>query len=408
METHKYDVVIVGAGPAGCTAAYMLSGHGLKVALVDKETFPRDKICGDALGADVAKQFHIISESLSEKFSGFKNKIPSNGVRFYTPKHQQLDIQFKKPEGIFGGGFVAKRLDFDNFFFAETASLPDIDIFQNLNITSVINGPDTIILESATNRFEASFALGSDGAQSIMNKKLTKNQVEKNHYCAGVRQYYSNVKGFHPENYIELHFYKEILPGYLWVFPLAENQANVGLGILSSKVSKKQINLKKELVRLLATQPALKDRFKEAIPVDGIQGYGLPLGSKRRTISGNRFLLLGDAAGLIDPFTGEGIANAIRSSRIAVSHVLKSFEQNKFDAGFNIRYDKEIYEKMWNEFKLGHALQKLFQYPSVINFVVKKSNKNKSVQMLLSSILNDIDLKKELAKPSFYFRLFFT
>ncbi|MEO9070071.1 MAG: NAD(P)/FAD-dependent oxidoreductase, partial [Ginsengibacter sp.] len=359
-------------------------------------------------GADVAKQFHYISESLSEKFSGFKKKIPSNGVRFYTPKHQQLDIQFKKPEDIFGGGFVAKRLDFDNFFFSEIASLPDIDIFQNLKITSVINGPDSIILESATIRFEVSFALGADGAQSIINKKLTKNQVDKNHYCAGVRQYYSNVKGFHPDNYIELHFYKEILPGYLWVFPLAENQANVGLGILSSIVSKKQINLKKELVRLLTTQPGLKERFKDAIPLEDIQGYGLPLGSKKRTISGNRFLLLGDAAGLIDPFTGEGIANAIRSGRIAASHVIKSFEQNKFDAGFNTLYDKEIYGKMWNEFRFGRTLQKLFQYPSMINFVAKKSNKNKSVQMLLSSMLNDIDLKKELAKPSFYFKLFFT
>jgi len=408
METQKYDVVIVGAGPAGCAAAYMLSGNGLKIALLDKETFPRDKICGDALGSDVAKQFHRISESLSENFSGFKNKIPSSGVRFYTPRHQQLDVAFKKPETGYDGGFVAKRLDFDNFFFSQIANLPDIDIFQNQKISSVINDPGKIILESATKRFEASFALGADGAQSILNKKLTGNTVEKNHYSAGVRQYYSNVKGFHSENYIELHFYKEILPGYLWVFPLANNQANVGLGIRSDIVSKKQLNLKKELTRLLNTQPALKDRFKEAIPIDDIQGYGLPLGSKKRTLSGNRFLLLGDAAGLIDPFSGEGIANAIRSGRIAAAHVQKAFEQNKFDAGFNILYDKDIYNKMWKEFKLGHALQKLFQYPFMINFLAKKANNNKSVQTLLSSMLTDIDLKKELIKPSFYFKLFFT
>ena len=75
MQSFKFDVVIVGAGPAGCAAAYMLAGNGLKIALIDKESFPRDKICGDALGGDVAKQFHLMSETLSRKFEQFeKNK----------------------------------------------------------------------------------------------------------------------------------------------------------------------------------------------------------------------------------------------------------------------------------------------------------------------------------------------
>lgn len=408
MQTEKFDVVIAGAGPAGCAAAYRLSGNGLKIALIDKETFPRDKICGDALGADVTKQFHMISESLTEKLDIFREKIPSNGVRFFTPKHQKLDIQFTKPKDIFGGGFVAKRIDFDNFFFTETAKLPDVTVFQDQKIISVDNNEDTIILQSATIRFEAKIALGADGAHSILNKRLTQNKVEKNHYCAGVRQYFSNVKGFHPENHIELHFYKEILPGYLWVFPLANNQANVGLGMLSSAVSKRQINLKKEMANLLETIPSLKERFQDAVPLTEIEGYGLPVGSVKRTLSGNRFLLLGDAAGLIDPFTGEGIANAIRSGRVAASHVLKAFEQQKFDAEFNLHYDKEIYYRMWNEFKFSHTLQKLFRHPRIINFVVRKANKNKSVQTLISSMLNNMDLKKELVKPSFYFRLFFT
>ena len=408
METHKFDVVIVGAGPSGCAAAYMLSGKGLKIGLLEKDTFPRDKICGDAFGADVTRQFHLMSEELTDKLQNFSQKIPANGVRFVTPANKLLDIEFTIPKDKYGGGFVAKRLDFDNFFFSETSKLGDVEIFQNQQVKSITTSADKIVLQTATASFEAKIALGADGTQSVLNKRLAANKVEKKHYAAGIRQYYSNVKNFHPDNHIELHFYKEILPGYLWVFPLPDNRANVGLAMLSSIVSSKKINLKEQLDTLLKNNPVLKERFKDAVPLENVQGYGLPLGSKKRTISGNRFLLLGDAAGLIDPFTGEGIGNAIRSGRIAALHAIKAIKENRFDADFNQQYDKEIYFKMWNEFKFGYSLQKLFRHPTLINFVAKKANKNKSVQLLLSSMLNDIDLKKELAKPSFYFKLFFT
>ncbi len=408
MESLKFDVIIVGAGPAGCTAAWMLSGKGLKIALLDKDTFPREKICGDAFGADVTKQFHLIDKALTEKLQQFTKKIPSNGVRFFSPNHKLLDIAFTVPEDKFGGGFVAKRFDFDNFYFSEITALPDVTIFQNQQVTGVVSSDDKILLKTATLSFEASMALGADGAQSVLNKKLTENKVEKNHYCAGLRQYFANVKGFHPQNHIELHFYKDLLPGYLWIFPLPNNNANVGLGILSSEVSRKKINLKEKLTDLLNNHPNLKERFRDATPLENIQGYGLPLGSIKRSISGTRFLLLGDAAGLIDPFTGEGIANAIRSGRVGASHVLKAFEHNRFDADFNLNYDKEIYHKMWTEFRFGHSMQRLFRYPRMINFVIKKANKNKAVQLMLSAMLNSFDMKKELVKPSFYFKLFFT
>ena len=95
-----------------------------------KTSFPRDKICGDAFGADVTKQFHLINEPLTQKLQQFTTKISSNGVRFFSPNHQLMDVDFAAPKDKFGGGFVAKRLDFDHFYFSEVSKLPDVRNFS--------------------------------------------------------------------------------------------------------------------------------------------------------------------------------------------------------------------------------------------------------------------------------------
>jgi flavin-dependent dehydrogenase len=114
----------------------------------------------------------------------------------------------------------------------------------------------------------------------------------------------------HSENYIELHFLKDFLPGYLWIFPLPNGLCNVGAGILSSHASRNHINLRDRLMRAIRNHPDLSSRFTNAEMIGKVEGWGLPLGSKRRRLSGDNFLLTGDAASLIDPFTGEGISNS--------------------------------------------------------------------------------------------------
>ena len=241
-----------------------------------------------------------------------------------------------------------------------------------------------------------------------MAKCLGNIEVDKKHYSAGLRVYYENVASFHEDNYIELHFFKDILPGYLWVFPLADNKANVGIGILSSVVSQKKINLKEVLNNLITNNPHLKERFINARPLETVKGFGLPLGSKKRSLSGERFLLTGDAAALIDPFSGEGIGNAIRSGRVSAEHILECFRVNDFSADFNKAYDKEIYRRMWNEFKISTTLQKLIRYPFFFNFVVKKASQSKYLQQFFIEALANVEKKKKLLlKPSFYYGIFF-
>ena len=406
MEIKLYDIIICGAGPAGCTAAYQLSGNDLKIALLDKAIFPRDKICGDALSADVINQLKRMDTELANRFKKFNEKKASNGVRFYGSNGTHLDIDFvnKSQEDA---GFLSKRIDFDTFYFNIIHDLEDIDVFQNHKILDVKTQPDFVSVHTENSIFHAKIVLGADGANSVINRKLSTNVFEKNHHCAGLRQYFEQVTGFHPRDHIELHFYKDVLPGYFWIFPLPNNQANVGLGMLSSEVSNRKINLKKKLADIIQNHPNIKERFKNAKPLEEVQGFGLPIGSKKKQLSGNRFLLLGDAASLIDPFTGEGIGNAIRSGRLASDHILETFKQNRFDANFNKKYDKLIYQIMWKELRVSRSLQMMLYYPRIFNFVVKKASKNESVRTLLTSMMDNLDLKKELLKPSFYIKLFF-
>lgn len=396
----------MGAGPAGTATAISLKDSGLSVALMDKSIFPRDKICGDALSVDVVNQLEMLAPSLSREFSNLERKGASYGVKIYSPDRNSIEIPF-----IYRGekacGYTCQRIDFDTLLMKHLINVPNVKVFEGCEVSALENEKDRIHIKSSHGNFSAKVIIGCDGAHSIVGKNLQKLKPDKNHYSAGLRVYYEGVASFHPENFIELHFMKDILPGYLWIFPLPENKANVGIGMLSSVVSRKKINLREVLSKFLSTDPNLKDRFKSARPLETVKGFGLPLGSMRRQLSGDRFILTGDAASLIDPFTGEGIANAIRSGRIAASHILKSFQQQDFSASFNLQYDQEIYRKMWKEFQLSRSMQNLCKYPFLFNFIVKKANKHPKVHQFLIESLADINKKKTLTQPGFYYQMLF-
>ena len=403
---YSFDVVIVGAGPSGSAAAIKLADNGLKVALLDKATFPRDKTCGDALSVDVINQLKILSPALLTAFENLENKVASYGVKIFSPDHHSIDIPFIY-KGKKSHGYICPRLEFDNLLVNFAKHSTGIQLFENCLVTGIKTEEGQAIIETTVGTFETKIVLGADGAHSVVSKLLGENKIDKQHYCGGLRNYYENVSSFHNENFIELHFFKDILPGYVWIFPLADNKANVGIGVLSSIISRKKINLKVTLDHLLKTHPDLKDRFKDARPLESVKGYGLPLGSKKRKLSGDHFLLLGDAAGLIDPFSGEGVANAIRSGRVAADHVMQCFKEHNFSASFNRAYDQEIYRRMWKEFLISRRLMHAIQYPRLFNFVIKKAGQSKYLQKILTDALSEIEKKKKvLYNPAFYYRIF--
>ncbi len=149
------------------------------------------------------------------------------------------------------------------------------------------------------------------------------------------------------------------MPGYFWIFPLTDNTFNIGYGMVSEAISRKQVNLRKSILQIIHENEAIKKRFENAVPLEDPIGYGLPTGSRKVTISGEHFMLAGDAASLIDPATGEGIGNAMISGILAGRHALKCFQENNFSANFMRGYDDAIHQKFWSEMRNKYIMQRM-------------------------------------------------
>lgn len=403
----NYDVIIAGAGPGGIAAALSLSDSSLKVLLLEKGQFPRDKICGDALSGKVLDALRIIHPDFKKSLYQFPEKLETWGIRFFAPNKKALDIPFytQRTQESLAPGFISKRIDFDYFLFKLVQEKDTIDIQQNFSLKQVERHGNDILVSDGKNSYKTQMLLGADGAHSRVAKALGNLHLDKKHHSAGIRAYYQGVSGFNSENFIELHYLNDLLPGYFWIFPLPNGGANVGLGMLSQHVSKYKINLKDKLDELIDSQPQLKQRFTHAKRIGDIRGFGLPLGSKKRNISGDGFMLIGDAASLIDPFTGEGISNAMMSGILAAKWAQKCFQKQDFSSAFLTGYDEDVYRKLGKELKLSYQMQKLVRFPWLFNFIVNKANRNPSLRTMFTMMFENLDIRKELSKPSFYWDL---
>ena len=407
----SFDVIVVGAGPAGSTCAWFLSKkYGRNVLLLDKQRFPRDKVCGDAISG---KSVSTLREMGLNRAVEESPHAEIHGVLFSSPSGAIAEITFKTAKGQSRGtGYVCRRMVYDNLLFEEASKAAKT--IQGFQVTELlweesygskycVGVKGTDLQTKQEHEFKARVVVGADGATSVVSRLVGNPPPKPQHHCAALRIYYRGIKNL--SNNIEIHFIESVLPGYFWIFPLENGLANVGIGMVTSEVQKKRVNLKKELLNAIENNPLLKDRFRDAVKVDEVHGWNLPFGSFHRRAHGSGWVLLGDAASLIDPFSGEGVGNAMLSARIAAKYIDRAFKENFFHADLLIEYEKELWENIGPELKTSYMLQKIGGIKPLLNLVVSRAQKSREVREAISGMLGNEEAKKELASPMFYLKL---
>lgn len=388
MKKIKAKIVIIGAGPAGMSTALFLSKYGIKSYIIEKSEMPREKICGDAQGRKVINLLNELDNNIIKDLCSKNLSNPSWGIIIGTPSGKKINLPYYKDYNTKNTppSIVTKRIDFDNYLF-ENLIKPnkDITIISGTSIDRIEKCHEGYSLFSDKKQLNiiANLIIGADGANSILARKILNIPVEKKHYSTAITGYYKNITNLSKNGFLEIYFIKDFLPGYFWIFPLKNNEANVGVGMRSDVIVKNKINLKQTFFRIIEKDPIFKERFKDAKIIRKPKGFRLPLASKYYKIFGDNYLLVGDAAHLIDPFTGEGVANAILSGKIAAQTIASCCNNNNFNENNLAKYQDDLLNVLQNEFESGVRLQKLLNKPKLFSLLLSCFNNEKILNKLI-------------------------
>jgi len=406
-EEILYDAIVVGGGPGGSTTAAFLGKKGRKVLLLDKEKWPRDKTCGDAISG---KSVGILKEMGLTDAVEKADHGEITGLTFSSPNSSVVTIRFKGKDGQIAKGYVCRRQVYDNMLWQNAKKY--CDAYEGTTVTSVVRENGKIVGVKAKDKdgkeyeFRGKMIVGADGVSSLVAREVRGADVDPDHTCVAYRGYYSGIKGMNAT--LEIHFVKSIMPGYFWIFPLENGLANVGVGMIMGDMKKGNVDLQKAMLDVIAQNPLFKERFADATLVSKIGAWSLPFGSKKRKVSTDNVLLVGDAAGLVDPFSGEGIGNAMTSGKLAAQAVDEALTAGDTSAIALVKYDERLWKEIWNELSMSYNMQKLGRREWLLNFVVGKAAKSDKAREAIAGTFSNEQAKTDYASPLFYLKLLFS
>lgn len=407
--TRDYDVVVVGAGPAGASAALFARRYGLHVGLIDKRRFPRDKICGDAVAR---KSLGYMRElGLFERLRTETHE-PIDAAVLASPDGTSIRVDLNPNEHPQEPHLVCRREIFDDILVR--AARAELDVHEGCSVTDLTRHGDTITgvrcrMENGESLdISARVVVGADGYNSAVARNLGLYRYDSRRWWVGTRAYYRNVDV--APGTVEVHYVDHTLPGFLWFFPTGDGIVNVGIGVIHRDLKRRGKSVR-QLHETVVASKRFRARFEGAERLGGIVGWHLPAPDMSRTIQGDGFLLAGDAAGLVDPFSGEGIGNAMCSGEVAARISAAACEGKVFDAGALARYPAQLWEALdTKELSLHYRLRSLARQRWLLNFIIGRAAAHPDVLDWIVSMTDEhgaAQRKRALTSPLTYLRLLF-
>jgi geranylgeranyl reductase family protein len=392
MELSKQtltDVIIVGAGPAGTSAAYYLASAGIKVTLLDKAVFPREKVAGDMISPGAIRELQNMKITSLAEF----NKIDRAGI--YLNGRKLMTGLFPQYPDLTNYSVIVPRIVLDELTL-DAAKKVGATIVEGFNVTDCqVNDEYVTIMGEHENEkvtLKSRLLIGADGHNSVIAKKLRGTTWPDSHKAVVVRGYFENVTG--AANQGGVYYNDEDFVGYSWIFPLDMNRANVGIGLLMDSAPATKTP-KELLMEHIKNDEGMKKRLEKAELKGELKISELNMYDPQMPLVSNRVMMIGEAAGLINGFNGEGTYFALLSGKWAAETALKCIVKNTLSEAALSAYSKRVEDELEYGFKVSNLMLGLVRNRSLIPVWMKtleimgdRSRKDPEYAKLTGAILS--------------------